>query len=176
MSYMYAFCTNQEPSSHHTAHGYTRNKCLTGHCNNDTDCGENAQCITREVPPPDGSGDPPTIMQCECSEGFFDFPPEKTAKEDGCLGECNDLGQTDQCPGNTECVESSSGFGECECPVGTEGEPECPVITTVTTTLPTTTTTTTTENPVRRRVLPILLSSVSLVPLLLILPAFASLG
>ncbi|XP_061168939.1 protein cueball-like [Saccostrea echinata] len=41
------------------------------------------------------------------------------------LRECDDIGETTQCPGNTECTLGETGFGECECPPGVYGEPEC---------------------------------------------------
>lgn len=41
------------------------------------------------------------------------------------LGECNDVGETDQCRGNTQCELTTQGYGKCVCPAETFGPPEC---------------------------------------------------
>nr|XP_034316120.1 delta and Notch-like epidermal growth factor-related receptor [Crassostrea gigas] len=83
-------------------------------CNDSTDCGENAVCDTSD-----------TDNVCVCKPGFFDNPPIITALSDGCPGECDEYGETDQCEGKTQCTETPQGFGECTCPENTYGPPEC---------------------------------------------------
>uniref|UniRef100_K1Q025 EGF-like domain-containing protein n=1 Tax=Magallana gigas TaxID=29159 RepID=K1Q025_MAGGI len=71
-------------------------------CTGNTDCRKNAICKT--------------VMyntECECESGFYDFPPYTTAENQGCLGECNDVGETDQCKGNTQCELTTQGYGKC---------------------------------------------------------------
>ncbi|XP_034334370.2 integrin beta-6 [Magallana gigas] len=83
-------------------------------CTGNTDCRKNAICKT--------------VMyntECECESGFYDFPPFTTAENQGCLGECNDVGETDQCKGNTQCELTTQGYGKCVCPAETFGPPEC---------------------------------------------------
>ncbi|XP_052684021.1 uncharacterized protein LOC128164277 isoform X2 [Crassostrea angulata] len=85
-------------------------------CFNDTDCGKNAVC--------DISGGE-TDNVCVCKPGFFDNRPTITALSDGCPGECNEFGETDQCEGNTLCTQTPQGYGLCTCPDNTYGPPEC---------------------------------------------------
>ncbi|XP_065939547.1 multiple epidermal growth factor-like domains protein 10 [Magallana gigas] len=90
-----------------TAHGGCKDDC---ECEQSSECGENANCIAQ---------------RCVCEPGFYDFPPMTEAVSDGCLGECDQLGVTNQCEGITECTLSPQGFGVCTCPADTFGPPQC---------------------------------------------------
>ncbi|XP_052717551.1 wnt inhibitory factor 1-like [Crassostrea angulata] len=80
-------------------------------CRRNSDCGANAFCNDRS--------------DCDCETGFYDFSPLTTALSDGCLGNCGELGRTNQCEGNTQCILTPQGYGECTCPENTFGPPEC---------------------------------------------------
>uniref|UniRef100_A0A8W8NHV8 EGF-like domain-containing protein n=1 Tax=Magallana gigas TaxID=29159 RepID=A0A8W8NHV8_MAGGI len=80
-------------------------------CRRNSDCGANAFCNDRS--------------DCDCETGFYDFPPLTTALSDGCLGNCGELGRTNQCEGNTQCILTPQGYGECTCPENTFGPLEC---------------------------------------------------
>eukprot|EP00105_Crassostrea_gigas_P017011 XP_011434617.1 PREDICTED: wnt inhibitory factor 1 [Crassostrea gigas] len=83
-----------------------------GHeCYVNSDCGANAFCNNNDY--------------CDCETEFYDFYPLTTALSDGCLGNCDELGRTNQCEGITQCILTPQGYGECTCPENTFGPPEC---------------------------------------------------